>query len=30
MNVDDYHVGHRRTRCDGPLLELAHDGGIEE
>jgi hypothetical protein len=27
---DDFHVGHKRTRCDGPSLELALDGGIEE
>ena len=30
LSVEDYHVGHRRTRCNGPTLELALDGGIEE
>ena len=30
MSVEDYDVGHRRTRCNGPTLELALDGGIEE
>jgi hypothetical protein len=27
---DDYQVGRKRTRCDGPSLELALDGGIDE
>ena len=26
----DYHVGLKRTRCDGPSLDLGLDGGIEE
>ena len=29
-DTHDFHVGHKRTRCDGPSLELALDGGIEE
>jgi len=28
--TDDFHVGQKRTRCDGPSLELALDGGIDE
>ena len=28
--TEDYYLGHKRTRCDGPLLDLALDGGIDE
>jgi len=27
---EDYHVGLKRTRCDGPSLDLVLDGGVEE
>ena len=27
---EDYNVGQKRTRCDGPSLDLGLDGGIEE
>jgi hypothetical protein len=28
--TEDYYVGHKRTRCDGPLLDLTLDGGMDE
>jgi hypothetical protein len=30
LGIDDYRVGQKRTRCDGPSLDLSLDGGVEE
>ena len=30
LGSDDYRVGQKRTRCDGPSLDLSLDGGVEE